>query len=493
MRSPRSLFALAAVTALAVGVPSPVLADEPAPPAPAGRGRERVLLVVDDGDGYELAERTRDAFVERGFVRADRVVVVHERSAHALATAIGTIDAHAAGIAPRDLTLFAVVLSGTGAGAETADEVAQRLAKVPAIARVVLSRACDAAPQARVSRGEGHLRVALGGTCGEADPMRTLLLGQGGAADVDDDHLVTVAEAVQFVADEAQAARLPLAIAVDRTPPELGIVLGHDASFPEGAELVLPRSPRPAFYRIYVHGEAHPVAVAHARTDRDVRVRVPVGRLVVHALAARGARGIDLRIGKAEVNHLGETEGRAMERADLDADGGVLTKPVHELSVAYGGGLGGYASFSHGAALRYSYAMPTHAFSVVGSAALGGTENPVNENLFTTFGLRVRAERRFFSGTPLVAFGAGLVGELPLQSLHRNDASLVAGTGYAVIERYRAGAFGPEVYANLRTTVGGTSFFGAEVAAVFPFAPSSTDNLQSYPRLEGSLYAGLCF
>jgi len=451
-----------------------------------------VLLVVDGGDTPGMAEQVGLAFADHGFVSSSRVLTAHDARDGTLNAAAAYVRALSASVAARDLLLLVVVLEGQGKGTSAGDKIAKKLEDIPAIARVVVSRSCDAPPALRVARGDGHLRVALGGPCGETDLMPTFLLGQGGAADIDDDHMVTVAEAVQHVADEAKAAGRPLALSVDRTAPELGIVLGHDASFPDGAELVLPRAKHPPLYRMYEHGESAPFALAYGRTDRDVRVRVPSGRLVVHVLSPNADRGLDLRVGKAEVSHLGPTEGRAMDRALLDADKGVLSKAIHELSVAYGGALGGYASFAHGAALRYAYAHPTYAFSLVGSAALGGTSNAQNENLYTVFGARVRAERRFFSGTPLVGLGAGFVGELALQSLHRNDASLLAGTGYAVIERYRAGAFGPEVFANVRTTVGGTSFFGAEVAGLFPFAPSGS-TLQAYPRLEASLYAGLCF
>ncbi len=480
---------LAPATAAAAHEPAtrPKTSDTP------GRGRERILLVVDGGGAPGLASRVIAAFTDHGFVQPTRVVMAFDSSNESLDSAATTVDSLAEKIAPKDLLVLAVVLEGPGR-TNAADRVATRLGKTPAIARVLVSRSCAGAPSVGVAKADGVLRVSLGGACAsETDPMRAFLLGQGGAADVDDDHFVTAAEAVQFVADEAQANGSPFATTIDASPAELGIVLGHDASFPDSAELVLPRSGSPtARYRMYVQGENEPFAVVHARVDRDVRVRVPATRLVVHVLSAQGSRGLDLRIGPAEVNHIGPTEGRAMDRDLLDRDRGTLTKAINELSVAYGGGLGGYATFAHGAALRYSYAHPTYALSIAGTVALGGTSNSENENLYTLFGARVRAERRFFTGVPLVAVGAGFVGELALQSLHRTDSTALAGTGYAVIERYRAGAFGPELFANLRTTVGGTSFFGAELAAVFPFAPTGP-SLQAYPRLEGSLYAGLCF
>lgn len=491
------------------------------PPKP-GRGTERVLLVIHGGGRAEGATRARDAFVEHGFVRADHTVVARATTAEGLAGAMADVRAMAARHTPREVLLLAVIVGRPGdAAGETlrlgdgtstvgptvlVGDVLASLADIPAIARVAFTDVCEAGAAASrdalslgVERGVVHLRAR--GTC----HLERWLTGLGGAADENDDRRTTVAESYQFLREEGRAGDGPANphVTVPTTAdaptglrdPALDVILSQDTSFMNAAELVVPRvivGEHAPLYRVFVYGETVPFAEAHARENRDVRIQVPKGRLVLHVLGEDEARGLDLRVSATEVRHIGPTEGRAMSAELLAQDRGVLSKPVHEVTVAYGGALGGYAVVAHGGGLRYAYAHPTYAFSMVGTAFLAGTSTVENENLYTVFGARARAERRFFSGVPLVAIGAGFVGELSLQSVRRKDASVLAQTGYPVEERYRAGGFGPEVFAALRTTVGGTSFFGLEVAAVFPFAPVG-ENLQAFPRLEGSLYAGLGF
>ena len=476
--------------------------------APNRRGVERVLVVVDGGHRGAEAERVRAAFVDHGFVRADHVVLARDATPASLARAVEESAKLSALHPAREVLLLTVVVGKAGEARgsfllgdtqKPLDELFAALAEVPAIARVAFSDLCDARATRgfAISAGTSSAHLAATGPCSSPSSTDTWLTGLGGAADTNDDHQTSVAESFQFLVEEARArgeADVSVTASTARDPA-FDVVLTQDTSFVDAAELVLPRLAHgeiPPLYRFFVQGEVTPFAEAHPRETREVRVLVPTGRLVVHVLAGEDSRGLDLRVSATELHHLGLTEGRWMSPAVLGNDAGVLSKPLHEASVAYGGALAGYATVAHGGGLRYAYAHPTYAFTVVGTAFLAGTSSAENENLYTVFGLRARAERRYFSGAPFVAVGAGLVGELALQSVRRKDASELAQTGYPIEERYRAGAVGPELFVNLRTTVGGTSFFGAELAAVFPFAPVA-GQLQAFPRLEGALYAGLGF
>ncbi len=473
------------------------------------RGSERVLLIVDGGGRAREAARVREAFVDHGFVRSDHVVLVPDATAETLARAVTLAGDLSSRYEARKVLLLSVVLGKKGTDRATPTDdlgpIYASLDAVPAIARVAFSDACGTGRRTlSIRRTKGVLHVDARGECAAPSMVDTWLTGLGGAADANDDHRLTVAEAFEHVREEACARGEAPNVSGMPREPAFDIILTHDASFADSAELVLPKSPgegacrprppnaHPPLYRFFVYGEAAPFAEARLSDDREVRVRVPAGRIVVHVLRDEEARGLDLRLSAAEVRHLSLTEGRHFSAETLARDRGQLTDPLREMSVRYGGALGGYADVAHGGSLSYSYAHPTYAYSLVATAILAGTSTAENENLYTVFGARARVERRFFSGVPMVAIGAGLVGELALQSLRRKDPSPLAQTGYPIEERYRAGAVGPELFANLRTTVGGTSFFGVELAAVFPFAPVAS-SLQAFPRLEGCLYAGLAF
>ncbi len=164
----------------------------------------------------------------------------------------------------------------------------------------------------------------------------------------------------------------------------------------------------------------------------------------------------------------------------------------HEISVSYGASLGGYAAKAHGGMLRYSHALGDYAVGLVATASLGGEDLQATENLVTIFGLRARAERRFFSGTPLLAIGIGPVAEVIAQTLRRLDAASLAQPTYTAERDFRAVGGGGEAYASLRGSLGGTAFFGGELGFSLLFANTGS-RLTPFPRGELSLFAGLVF
>ncbi len=481
MRSP--LPALAVVAAAFASAPSLAHAEADL----AARGRERVLLVLSSPDRDTEARVVREAFVDHGWLREDRVVLAHLDDHEA---AIEKARKAVEGRAPREVTVLTVVLAHDDVAYAPPDPQ-----KIPAIARVAFVDRCgEGAPTVVVGADEPDVTVAASGPCGRASATALFLQGMGGAADVDDDRLVTVAEAVEYLGSELAARGTPpRATSTAAGSPLLGVVLGHDASYPDSAEISLPRQAGPAWrYTFFRFGERAPFATAFSRPGREVRVRVPAGRIIVHVREGGRSRGVDLRVSGAELHHLATTEGRTMQPEELEAYAGSLGKPYHEVAVAYSGALGGYASFAHGASLRYAYAHADWAAGFLGTAHLAGNSSAENENLFTVFGARGRVERRVALGAPTIGFGGGLAVELALQTVRRRDGASLAQTGYPLEERYRAATAGPELFVHGRTTIGGTSFLGAELAAVFPFAPRG-ESLQAFPRLEGSIYAGLGF
>lgn len=433
------------------------------------------------------ARAVRDAFVDHGWIPEARAVLAHLDEPEG---ALGRARESVARLAPRELTVVTVVLARGDAALPVTN-----VAKIPAIARVAFVDRCgSSAPELSVDTEGADLTLRAVGPCGDGSATSLFLQAMGGAADVDDDRHVTAAETVAYLASELAARGTP-ARATSRagSSPLLGVVLGHDASYPDSAEISLPREAGRAWrYTFFRFGERLPFATAFSRADREVRVRVPKGRIVVHVREGTRSRGVDLRVSGAELHHLAPTEGRTMRPEELEAYAGSLEKPYHEVAVAYSGALGGYASFAHGASLRYAYAHADWAAGFLGTAHLAGNSSVENENLFTVFGVRGRVERRVALGAPTIGFGGGLAVELTLQTVRRKDGASLAQTGYPLEERYRAATAGPELFVHGRTTIGGTSFLGAELAAVFPFAPQG-ESLQAFPRLEGSIYAGLGF
>ncbi|MFO0643760.1 MAG: hypothetical protein U0183_31325 [Polyangiaceae bacterium] len=478
----RSAIKAALLFAALASTPAFARAESASP----ARGRERLLVVLSAPDRDVEARAVRDAFVDHGWIPEGRAVLAHlDEHEAALARARET----ATRIPPRELTVIAVVLTHEGSTR------APSPAEIPAIARVAFVDRCGAtAPELSVDAEGADLTVRAEGPCGEGSATSLFLQAMGGAGDVDDDRHVTAAETVAYLTSELAARGTPpKATSRAGSSPLLGVVLGHDASYPDSAEISLPREPGPAWrYRFFRFGERAPFATAFSRPDREVRVRVPKGRIIVHVREGTRSRGVDLRVSGAELHHLALTEGRTMPPEDLEAYAGSLEKPYHEVAVAYSGALGGYASFAHGASLRYAYAHADWAAGFMGTAHLAGNTNAENENLFTLFGVRGRVERRVALGAPTIGFGGGLAVELTLQTVRRRDGAALAQTGYPLEERYRAATAGPELFVHGRTTIGGTSFLGAELAAVFPFAPQG-ESLQAFPRLEGSIYAGLGF
>ncbi len=509
--SMKRLVALGSVALVLLGARGFAHAADPATLSTSAkkdtRGTVRMLLVV-GGKGRDAdVRRTVETFVDHGFVRPARVVAVPDASRARVRKAFADLLRVSERYEVEDVMLT-VVVAGKGSGdALTLDDGPLPLTEVltlardfPAQLRVVMSDLCDPAlptssvPEISLGRPPGFPSwLRAHGACTSPSATDDLLIGLDAAADSDQNHRITVGEAFAYVAKQANERGGVLTTGAFLDPAG-EVVLTHDEQ--PTAEVVLLRGSGTT-YRFFRYGEVASFAEVHSLPDRDVRVRVPSGRVVVHAI--RGPQGeqdasgaVELRLSAGEIRFFGPNEPHGTPREQLAQEGGALTHAMHEVSVAYGGGLGGYTGVSHGGMLRYAYAHDTYAFMFVGTAALTGETTQANENLLTVFGGRARVERRFFSGAPKLSLGAGVMGELVAQTLRRRDSGDILLTGYATEERRRAGGVGGEVYASLRTTIGGTSFFGAEISAVFPALPFG-DTLKVFPRVEGSAYAGLSF
>lgn len=476
-----------------------------APPAEAlgPRGSVRVLVVV-GGEGRDAeVSRTIDTFVEGGFVRRERAIALPRATQAAVGEGFVRARSLAERFAPEEVFLVVVALGeapdsegesiGLADGPLALSTVNALSREIPAALHLLVSDLCERRPRptelafGRLTAGPIWLRAR--GSCGGPSLATDWLTGLQAAADRNNDRRITVGESYAYMA--AQAAERG---AVNTTgpfdDPASEVILTHDAL--PATEIALRRG-RGITFRFFEHGTVEPFAEVRSLDDRDVRVRVPPTRLVVHALDERGRGGaLELRMAEGGQRFLSAGEVRAEDPAVLAHEGGALRRANHEVAVSYGIGAGGYASGQHGGSLRYAYASGPYALQLVGTAALAGNSSATNENLFTVFGGRLRAERRLLSGAPLLALGAGVVAEFTAQTLRRQDAARLLPTGYPTEERYRALAIGPEVYASLRTTVGGTSFFGVEVGGVFPIVQVG-DTLRTFPRVEGSLFAGLVY
>ncbi len=471
------------------------------------RGAVRVLVVLGgQGRDAEVA-RTVDTFVEAGFVRHERAIAVPHASQATAGEGLTRARALAERFAPEDVFLVVVALGERPP--EERDDAGDALAladgplplstvttlarEIPAALHLVMSDVCERRERptelalGRPAGGPTWLRAR--GTCSARTLATDWLTGLEAAADRNGDHRVTLGESYAYVAAQA-AERGAVSTTGPFVDPASEVVLTHDAA--PATEIALRRG-RGVTFRFFEHGRVEPFAEVRSLADRDVRVRVPPTRLVVHALDERGRAGaLELRMTAGSQRFLSAAEVRAEDPAVLAREGGALTRANHEVSVSYGAGAGGYASVAHGGTLRYAYASGAHALQLVGTAALAGNTSDANENLFTIFGARFRAERRWLSGVPLLTVGVGAVGEFAAQTLRRNDAARLLAAGYPTEARFRAAAAGPELYASLRTTIGGTSFFGVELGGVFPVVRVG-DSLQMMPRAEGSLFAGLVY
>jgi hypothetical protein len=473
------------------------------------RGAVRVLLVLGGpGRDAEVA-RTVDTFVQGGFVRPERAIAVPHASQAAVGEGFKRARALAERFAPEEVFVVVVALGESPVRAADRGDGGDALAladgplplgtvttlgrDIPAALHLVVSDVCERRDRptelalGRPAGGPTWLRARS--TCGAPSLATDWLTGLEAAADRNGDHRVTLGESYAYVAAQA-AERGAVRSTGPFVDPASEVVLTHDA--PPATEIALRRG-RGITFRFFEHGHVEPFAEVRSLADRDVRVRVPATRLVVHALDERGRAGaLELRMTSGSQRFLSAEEVRAEDPAVLAREGGALTRANHEVSVSYGAGAGGYASVAHGGTLRYAYASGPYALQLVGTAALAGNTNAANENLFTVFGPRLRAERRWLSGVPLLAVGVGVASEFAVQTLRRNDSARLLAAGYPTEERFRAAGAGPEVYASLRTTIGGTSFFGLELGGVFPVVRVG-ESLRMFPRAEGSLFAGLVY
>ncbi len=506
-----ALPALAVAAGLLVGSPAHALGP---------RGGVRVLVVL-GGPGRDAeVSRTVETFVRGGFVRPGRAIAVPHATQAQVGEAFARARSLAERFAPEEVFLVVVALGESPVPTEPGEALALTDGPLPLATLATLSRDLPAALHLLVSevceQRDGPTELALGrlaggptwlrarSPCGGRPTSSSLpetpgspppslatdwLTGLEAAADRNDDHRVTLGESYAYVAAQA-AERGPVSTTGPFLDPASEIVLTHDA--PPATEIALRRG-RGITYRFFEHGRIPPFAEVRSLADREVRVRVPPTRLVVHALDERGRAGaIELRMTSGSLHFLSAADVRAEAPSVLGREGGALTRANHEVSVSYGAGVGGYASVAHGGTLRYAYASDRYALQLAGTAALAGNTTTANENLFTVFGARLRAERRWLSGAPLLAVGVGVVGEFAVQTLRRTDSARVLAAGYPTEQRFRAAGAGPEVYASLRTTIGGTSFFGLEVGGAFPLVPVG-ESFRMFPRAEGSVFAGLVY
>lgn len=485
----------AGVVAAALGVSGPARAS-------AKRGTARVLLVLGGPGRNEDVARAAAVFAERGFVPRERIVAVPDATQPSVSAGFSAARQLASRFAPEEV-LLVVVAVGEGDRETIAlrdgplhlGTVTTLGGDIPAALHVVVTEVCERGAQTspelwlgRPERGPTWLRVS--GPCGGRSLTADWLTGLEGAADTNADRRITLGESYAFVASQA-AERGGVRTGGPFVDEASAAVLTHDAE--PSTELSLRRG-RGITYRVFEYGALTPLVEVRSLDSRDVRVQVPPGRLVVHVFGGGRSGALELRMERGELRYLGPEESRPEAAETLAREGGALSRASHEFSASYGGALGGYASFAHGGAVRYAYASASGAYAaqLVGTAVLAGESSAVNENILTTFGARLRLERRFFTGTPLLAIGVGAIGEVVAQSLRRLDANQVLLTGYPTEERRRAAGGGPELYTSLRTTVGGTSFFGAELSGSLPVLRMG-ETLRVFPRLEGSLFAGLVY
>lgn len=437
------------------------------------------------------AARVRDVFVQLGDVRPENAILLTEPTAAQLFAALDRAAAIAKTHRPDEVTLL-FYFSGHGdrerihLGGERVAlrDIDAKLAATPAALRIVVADACRTAEvRPKGVSAEEPFAITLGAPAGasgvvhihasadgevaqESDELGGAVFthyfttGLAGAADVDGDARVTLAEAYAFAYGQT----------LFRSARAAGVIQRPAAQFDlrEAAPIVLTRTnavsairlPRATdvHYLVYGVGSRTVVGELWSSPDRAVALAVAPGKYIVQRRAGGRSAAAQIDVTRGQQRDLSSADFRAVPEEVLARKGGDLLLRPNEISLAYAAETTRLVGLGHELALRYGHSWGGVALSLGALGGLGATDANGQRADLRWLGVDALVELRGKVGDVLLRAGAGPRVVALLQTLRRDDADRVALAGYTGERESRTAMAGAHVLLGARLPIGDAFF-----------------------------------
>jgi hypothetical protein len=422
------------------------------------------------------ATRVRDLFVQLGDVRRENAILLEEPSAAALTAAFDRAAALARTRRPQDVVLV-FYFSGHGdrrrlhLGGEAVAlvDIDAKLASIPAGLRIVVADACRtsdvrgkgvttedafAVTLDDAASASGVVRIhasADGEVAQESDELggavftHYWLTGLAGAADIDADARVTLAESYAFAYSQTLYRSARASGVLQRPSAELElkeaapVVMTRTAA---ASTIVVPRA-ADVHYLVYALGSRTVVGELWSSADRPIHVGVMPGSYVVQRRGGGRSAAARIDVARGERRELTASDFKAVPEETLARKGGELLLDPHEIGLSYELLSSRLASVGHRLSLSYAYSWGSGwALAVGGLGGFGAREATGQRDDVTWLGLDGAVERRVPIGAGTLRVGAGPRGVGILQTLRRTDAARLARAGYRSDRDFQSVAVG---------------------------------------------------
>jgi hypothetical protein len=437
------------------------------------------------------ADRISDTLVRLGDVPRENVIRAAEPSRAAIDDAFSKARAIAGKARPEDVMVFfyfsghgdkrALHLNGEELGVT---ELAEKMATVPAVLRMVLTDACrtqdgrskgpsgpSLEPGFAISLAPPSAKGAVwihasadGEVAQESDELQAAVFshfftsGLLGAADTDGDRRVTLSEAYTYAYNQT----------LFRTSQSTGVLQRPevDASVKEFAPIVLTRialgmaslrlpQSSDTQYLVYTANAHAAYAEAWSAQERRVAIGLPAGRYIVHRRGARSG-AVELNLSRGETRDLETADFRDVPEEALASKGGTLVVKPFELGAAYGVDTSALAPFGQRLRVQGSYVFGALALGAGLEGGIGRGDNDANRIDFRYGGGRAGAELRAALSEDVQIFaGAHARALYAREKLTRLDQDVVARAGYPTERSASAFVAAGELRLGARLNLGG--------------------------------------
>jgi hypothetical protein len=432
-----------------------------------------------------------------GDFRTENIVRLVDPSARELDAALDRARVIASTHAPGEVT-FLFYFSGHGdrdrihLGAETVTmaDLGDRVRRIPASLRVLVTDACRNYPTrskgvttepgfaitgGAANAGDGAVWLFASGEgepAQESDELEGALFthywvsGLRGAGDANGDGRVTLAESYDFAYSQtllrssrgSGVLQHPSAVFDLRENAPLVLTktfaAGTTVSFPRAAD---------AHYLVYALGSRAVLGEVWSSADREVSFGLPPGRYLIQRRGGGGSAGMEVALSAGEARVLHTADFRAVAEEQLAAKGGAFVLRPNELGVELAVGATRLETLGGSVAVRYARSWEHWAVSLGVTGGLGTQSTSAENVALASIGIDAVVEQRWRLGPLRLGAGLGAEADVIWQTLTRADAARVAAAGYPTTQHYVGAAPGPIAAVHLRLPLGQVAWL--EIAA----------------------------
>jgi hypothetical protein len=358
----------------------------------------------------------------------------------------------------------------------TMSDLAERVRSIPANLRILVTDACrnyptrskgiTTEPGFAIEGDAAHAKGVVwlfasseGEVAQESDELQGALFthywvsGLRGAADVNGDGRVTLAESYDFAyaqtvfrsARGSGVLQHPTAMFTLR---EVAPVVMTE-TFGRGTQLRFPPS-ADTRYVVYAIGSRSIFGEIWSNPDHSIAMSVPSGRYIVQRRAAGSSGALEVALAAGDQRTLAPRDFRDVPEEQLASKGGDVVLRPNEIAVDVGGDVSRIADYDEALGVRYTRAFDAWALSVRAFGGIGAQHTGAQNVTLSSIGCEAFLERRFHFGRPLLAIGLGGAAEIIWQKLERVDAAQLALAGYPTTQTFNAFAPGPMSEARLQ-------------------------------------------